>query len=254
MELNEIDQLECLIKTKRDEFGIVSTEPKTLIDLEKRILPIPTDGYCEPPRRRLASPGDLRCDMWSNLIKVRGKRYQACRIGSFSVEHESQKAAVESLLKFSSVMKEMIDQGSGVLLFGSKGTGKDHLAMGLAYSAVCVGKRVEWINGADMRGDVRDSTKLDELERDYVSKLLRPDVLWISDPLPIGGALTDAQQDRLFRVLDARYSQMKPTWVTVNVSSREELETRIGPQNADRLRDGALAVFCDWPSFREVLS
>ena len=110
-----------------------------------------------------------------------------------------------------------------------------------------------WINGADMRGDVRDGTKSETLERDYVKRLTRPDVLWISDPLPVGGSLTEAQQDRLFRVLDDRYSAMKPTWVTVNVMSGTELDERLGPQNADRLRDGALAVFCNWPTNRKVM-
>lgn len=249
--MESIDDLEALVQGKRAEFGISDTTKVNAIDrMEERILAMPIR---EPANRPVCDPVDLRPSVWSSLVAVRGKRYQACRIGNFETKHESQRLAVERLGLFANVMGDMIDQGRGVLLFGSKGTGKDHLAMGLAFAAVSVGRRVHWLNGADMRGDVRDSTKMDDLERDYVSVLVRPDVLWISDPLPVSGALTDAQQDRLFRVLDARYSRMKPTWVTVNVSSREELELRIGPQNADRLRDGSLAVFCDWPSYRDVL-
>ena len=57
---------------------------------------------------------------------------------------------------------------------------------------------------------------------------------------------------QLFRILDGRYSRRRPTWVTVNVSSRAELNERLTPQNADRLRDGALAVFCDWQTYRKT--
>ena len=243
----ELDELDSLVKAKRAELGIVPTDEPKRVEAPATIVRFPIAG------RSICDPVDLRPGIWRELIEVRGKRYQACRIGNFETKHDSQKKAVERLAEFASKMAEMIQEGRGVLLFGAKGTGKDHLAMGLAYAAVHAGKRVHWINGADMRGDVRDSTKMDDLERDYVSKLLRPDVLWISDPLPVSGVLTDAQQDRLFRVLDARYSRLKPTWVTVNVSSRDELELRLGPQNSDRLRDGSLAVFCDWPSYRDTL-
>lgn len=245
-----MSELESLIAAKRSELGIASTESKSISQLmEER----PVDEYRESLKSIQPIPQDPRQGLWRELVESRGKRYEGCRIGNFGAKHDSQKKAVERLAEFASKMPSMIQEGRGVLLFGSKGTGKDHLAMGLAHAAVAASKRVHWINGADMRGDVRDSTKMEDLERDYVSKLLRPDVLWISDPLPVSGVLTDAQQDRLFRVLDARYSRLKPTWVTVNVSNREELELRLGPQNADRLRDGSLAVFCDWPSYRETL-
>ena len=40
-------------------------------------------------------------------------------------------------------------------------------------------------------------------------------------------------------------------WVTVNVNSRAELDSRMGVQLADRLVDGALTLFCNWPSYRK---
>ncbi|MCC7334417.1 MAG: ATP-binding protein [Pirellulaceae bacterium] len=196
---------------------------------------------------------DHRNSYWGELVRNRGLRYRDCRIETFKIANEKQSMVLEKLNKFREAMVDNANNGKGIILFGPKGTGKDHLMMGMAYAAIACRLKVDWVNGADMRGDVRDSTRNDELERDYASRLISRKILWISDPLPVSGALTDAQQDRLFRVIDGRYSNLRPTWVTVNASNRDELESRLGPQNADRLRDEALALFCDWPSHRETM-
>jgi DNA replication protein DnaC len=246
----EAAELEKVIYAKRVEHGIKSPfVPGIVPDRSEMILKIPTSEL--PVSTELQS--DPRKKAWESLVRLRGKRYADCRLSNFELRHEQQRSTVERLENFAKGIHSHVTSGHGVLCFGAKGTGKDHLLMALARVAVGHHFSVHWMNGAEMRGDVRDSTKMDDLERNYVATLVRPDVLWISDPLPVSGSLTEAQQDRLFRVLDARYSRLKPTWVTVNVANREELEERMGPQNADRLRDGALAVFCDWPSFREVM-
>lgn len=190
---------------------------------------------------------------WQELVKLRGLRYESCRLSTFDSPSQKQKDVIQRLTEFAEAIAERTKKGSGIILFGPKGTGKDHLMMSMARAAIGQFLKVHWVNGADMRGDVRDSTRSDDLESEYANKLIRKQILWISDPLPVSGALTDAQQDRLFRILDGRYSNLRPTWVTVNVSNREELEQRMGPQNADRLRDGSLALFCDWPTHRETL-
>jgi DNA replication protein DnaC len=209
-----------------------------------------------PPRASYRIDGegeDNRAYDWQELVKARGLRYEGCRLSSFDSPSQKQKEVVERLTSFADLIVDRTKDGSGIILFGPKGTGKDHLMMAMTRAAIAKFMKVHWVNGADMRGDVRDSTRKDDLESDYAGRLIRKQILWISDPLPVSGALTEAQQDRLFRILDGRYSNLRPTWVTVNVSSREELEQRIGPQNADRLRDGSLALFCDWPSHRETL-
>ena len=124
--------------------------------------------------------------------------------------------------------------------------------MSVALAAIKAGFNVIWQNGMDLFGDIRDAIDKGDAERALVSKLVSPDVLYLSDPLPPVGKLTDFQAAMLFRVLDGRYSRKRPTWVTVNVSSGAEMDERMGPQNGDRLRDGALAIFCDWPSHRRV--
>lgn len=243
---NEVDltELQASIEQKRSE--LASFEPRRLQLAQTVFIPKSRPEY-KPEIQ------DSRARDWDELVKARGLRYRDCRLNSFNATHPKQKDVLERLSAFSGLVAEHTKRGGGIILFGPKGTGKDHLIMSMARKAVGQCLRVHWVNGADMRGDVRDSTRNDDLESEYAGKLIRKQILWISDPLPVSGALTEAQQDRLFRILDGRYSNLRPTWVTVNVSNREELEQRIGPQNADRLRDGSLALFCDWPSHRETM-
>jgi DNA replication protein DnaC len=188
---------------------------------------------------------------WQDFSRRIGPRYTDCTLDNFVATTAEQKQVVANLLAYAENVKANCKAGRGLLLFGPKGTGKDHLITAVAKYVLAAGGSVAWRNGVDLFGDIRDAIAQEGSERDFVASLVRPDVFYLSDPLPPSGKLTEFQSSMLFRILDGRYRAMRPTLVTVNATGRQDLEDRLGAQNADRLRDGTLTLFCGWPSYRK---
>ncbi len=187
----------------------------------------------------------------NRLGRDRGKRYVGCSLSTYQATTDAQREAVAKLRVYGEAIVENVKQGQGVVLFGPKGTGKDHLMTSLGVFAHRENIRVEWENGLEIYAECRDRMKTEGGEAEYIDAMKRAQVLYISDPLPPTGTLTEYQQQTLFRVLDDRYSNLKPTWLTINVSGRKELDERVGAATADRMIDGALCIYCNWPSNRK---
>jgi DNA replication protein DnaC len=186
---------------------------------------------------------------FANLKSKRGRRYEDCTFDNFQQVAPEQIKVVNRLREYASDSTDRITNGLNVVLFGPSGTGKDHLLMALAREvATQSGFVATWVNGSDFYDEMKRLTFNGFLDgSDYQTA----SVLWISDPLPPSGMLSEFQQSSLLRVVDYRYSQRKPIWVTLNVSDGEEAATRMGSQVVDRLRHGSLVCFCNWPSFRK---
>ncbi len=181
-----------------------------------------------------------------DLIIAAGNRYKGCTVDSFQCAVPQQGRVVDAVRKYLDS-----ESSESVVLYGPVGTGKDHLAFAICREAVKAGKTVRWVNGQQWFGSVRDAMDTDRTEASLVSELARPDVLCISDPLPPVGALTQHQATMLYRLIDARYSKGVPTVCTINVSSDQEADERMGAATWDRLTHDALKCFCNWPSYRK---
>jgi len=204
-----------------------------------------------------------------SFMRSQGPRYASCRLGNFEVTTDQQRIVVDSLKQYLADFPRGVESGTGIVLYGPSGTGKDHLAIALGGEALYrhakihpldIGKddpRLEpyeilRVRGSDLfqrvRGTMHEDSTITEAE--IVEELTTPDILIVSDPLPQQGPLTPFQADVLFRVIDFRYSWRRPTWTTLNVCNGAEADERLGAAIADRLRDGALCLHCNWPSYR----
>jgi len=193
----------------------------------------------------------LRDNDWVTLMRDIGRRYIGCRLGNFEANTDAQKSAIVSLNTFCEEIKERTEAGQGLVFTGPKGTGKDHLAVACLRVAVLhQGIKADWVDGQSLYQEFRDNIDSESSELQMVRQYTAPKILLISDPVPHTDSLTAFQQSVLWRIIDRRYRNMTPTWVTMNVATAEEAEKRIGSQIVDRLRDGALSIVCNWPSHR----
>lgn len=146
-----------------------------------------------------------------------------------------------------------VDEGRGIVLYGPVGTGKDHLLHAVAREVVTrvPGTTVEWINGLDWYGEIRDAMgDSQRTEASLIRPLVNAGLLVLSDPLPAFGVLSQHMGAMLYRLVDARYRALRPTFVSLNVQDDNEADSRLGAPTWDRLIDGAYQLFCNWPSFR----
>lgn len=182
------------------------------------------------------------------LLKAIGPRHAACTFANYQTVHDGQREVVAELLKHA-----QSGEFRNVILYGTKGTGKDHLLMALAKEFYTLWGQVPmWVNGVDLFDTLRQEALgnsprlLMYGDEDYHTAQM----LWISDPLPPTGVLSEFQQSALFRIIDIRYRNFLPTWISLNVQGGAEAEQRLGAQVVDRLRHGALSLQCYWPSYR----
>lgn len=186
-----------------------------------------------------------------------GPRYAECSLDSFDIYTErkaaaAQRVVIAKLRKMEADLPTVIEAGQNLAIFGPVGTGKDHMLAAMARKACLSGYPVEWVNGMDMFGEVRDRMDTTESEGRLLLKWTQPAVLAISDPIPPWGSLTEFQVQTLFRVVDRRYRDRKPVWITANFQDGAEAASKIGLQVIDRIKDGAIQVYCNWPSYRAV--
>lgn len=184
----------------------------------------------------------------ANLKSVLGARYspERCALESFQVGNAKQQAAIDRLKAFD------VASGRGLVLYGTVGTGKDHLLAAMLYRACRAGKPAGWINGPELFGRFRDGFDSEAKEETILARFVRPAVLGISDPVPQVGDASSWRTEILYRVIELRYRELKPTWMTINAISPDDADAKLSAPNFDRLRDDAELIPCFWPSYREM--
>jgi DNA replication protein DnaC len=231
--------------------GTEGSTPTRLDQAVQRLLDNARDGD-DWARAELES---RRRSALANVARDLGERYSMQTVGkleSFESYHPGQAQALKKVAAYAAELPEHRKRGRGLVLFGSVGTGKDHLVAWLLYRAAGVyGFSARWLSGQELYGDVRDRMETRDTESSLFASLCEPDILAMSDPLPPRGDPTDWNLSQLYRLVDRRYRALRPTWITLNVRTEEEAYGRLSSPVFDRLREGAVMVRCFWPSYRE---
>lgn len=200
-----------------------------------------------------------RQDRWHTLASQIGPRYANARLRTWRLhgdadERQLQANMLRRIGELLPTLRANPRRAPNLLLFGPPGTGKDHIAVALLrFTVLEGGASAKWVNGLDLLGQVRDLMGTHDPESGLIAALTAPDILLVSDPLPPVGSLTEFQNAFLLRVIDSRYRQCRPTWLTVNVGTKSEMESRMSLPLVSRLSHGCQAFHFCWSDFREVL-
>ena len=187
--------------------------------------------------------GDLRRNQRIAAANIPKRYFPHCTLESF---YARDNAALIAAKRRVQEFVDMWTQGSpGLLLMGTCGTGKTHLAVAALIEIINSGKpgRVLFSNFQDLIQEIQASFDSDEVPSK--SELLRPLLdadLLVLDEL---GAQKPTQfvQDILYYVINTRYNNELTTIFTTNYFDRpgeakeETLENRVGSRLRSRLSE-----------------
>lgn len=181
-----------------------------------------------------------------------GERFRNAKFATYRKECQEQLNAVKVVRGWAEDYEANRAKGAGMVIYGPPGTGKDHLAIAaLRLIAIKFGVDVFWCHGLDLFAALRSGIQDELREAEVLKPYFKAGVLCLSDPIPPAGAVTPWQASQLGRIIDRRWRNLRPTIVTLNVKDGEEAGDRLGQAAVDRLKQDAVCVACNWPSFRK---
>lgn len=177
-------------------------------------------------------------------------RFRSKTLKSFVAKTPRQQAVLDWSMAFVATYQ---DSPAGAILIGQVGSGKTHIAIGIALAALLRDyvENVQFMTAQRAIRRIQESWKAKpgaESEREAREAVTKPRLLILDE---VGMTLgTEFESRLMFELLNDRHEAMKPTILISNLN-REGLETFLGPRVIDRLReDGGKMLTFDWPSHR----
>lgn len=176
-------------------------------------------------------------------IRFRGKSFD-----NFQADTDGKKLALTKCREFADNFKEHFQQGTTMVLSGSQGTGKSHLALAIAQQLMGRAS-VMYMNTLDAVRAVRDTWRREsEKSENQVLDELGGIGLLIIDEVGVQYG-TEGEQVIMFDIINRRYRDMMPTILLTNLD-KDGLKNYLGERSFDRLRENGIWIAFSWPSYR----
>lgn len=196
--------------------------------------------------RREKEEHEKRIRMLFNDAKI-GKRYMDCDLSNFK-ERDGVKEALQVVRRYVEELDQHIREGLGLVFLGPSGTGKTHLAVAVLKAALNRGYSGLFQNAPELMYRFNATYVLhDETERDLFNALRDVDVLVIDD---LGkGKWTEKVEERVYAIVNARYSELKPIIITTNLD-KNGLRKFVGDAVMDRIAEACIFTELSGKSYR----
>lgn len=175
-------------------------------------------------------------------------RFAGCTFDTFVTETDEQRAVKAACMGYARPFADTLAAGRCLVLHGTPGTGKNHLAVAISREAMEQGHSVLHMTAQELVLGLRASWGDRGAEAALRRALTHVDLLCLDEVGRTYG--TDGERVELFSVLDARYRAMKPTVVLSN-GTPHEIAAFLGKAVYDRLGESdGLRLAMEWPSVR----
>lgn len=177
-------------------------------------------------------------------------RFADRRFENFERHCDGAVHALTSMQEYAGNFAETLKAGRCMLLVGTVGAGKTHLAAATAHSVIAQGYSSVFASVMSAVRSVKETYRRDSdrTERDAIDALIAPDLLILDEVGVQFGS--DAEKLILFEIINGRYESVKPTILLSNLNMNG-LKEYMGERTVDRLREGGgKQITFDWPSYR----
>ena len=181
-----------------------------------------------------------------------GLRFKERTFGTFVVETEWQKKAVTVALEFVNGVMDGSNKGQGILMTGTVGTGKTHIAAAVTNKLLSEFRPVLFRTSVELLDRIKLGWK-DNTDTQIITEMCQVPLLVIDD---LGKEFSRKNnegwswvQEQYFRIINARYENYLPIIITTNVEIKE-LEEMYGSAIVSRLIESCRGVKCDGEDWR----
>ena len=177
------------------------------------------------------------------------ERFKDRTLESYVAQTSGQQKALAFATEYAENFDLVLREGRSAIFLGNVGTGKTHLAVGIALSIMLQQRSALFVTVQRLIRRVKDSwhTK-EETESQVVDVFASPDLLVLDEVGVQFGS--EFEKQVLFDVLNTRYENRKPSILLSNIP-KEQLSDYLGERVTDRLREnGGKVIGFDWESYR----
>lgn len=155
-----------------------------------------------------------------------GERFKSRTFEAFKVNNDNQ-SAFDTCKRYADNFNDIKGKGTGIIINGSYGAGKTHLAVAIAHEVIRQGYQPIFGTAPNLLDKVRtsyDGGDSKETEQQIINSYINCDLLIIDD---LGKEKpTEWTLQKLYQILDTRYEKNKPVIITTNYSM-EKLKNRL---------------------------
>jgi DNA replication protein DnaC len=142
---------------------------------------------------------------------------------------------------------QFLQEGKSVVMYGNNGTGKTMLAFASIRDKIVKGMSTRYVSLLDVIDEIKDTFSTGVSPLRIVEKYIGYDYLVIDEMDKSYG--TPTEFINIFRILNGRYMDKKPTVLITN-ASKDDVISIVGRSSYERIVEDGTAVNMNWDSYR----